>query len=235
MTVRYSALVESVSRDAGVDTAAARESAEATVAALARTLDEPQRDRFMDAMPGEVKGRLPTDGPPHRWNQPEFVQTVSRLADRPAEEARLRAQAVLAAVADQDPGLVADLDVPDDLRELFVPLAAGGGVIGPTGHEAPLTAAEVDAALRTLPEWSGDTRELRRTIALQPGDLGRVLERIRGVREETGRGPEVRRGPDGVELAVRTASVEAVTALDVDLAARLNELIDEAAPGMASP
>lgn len=235
MTVKYSELVESVSRSAGVDSGGARAAAEATVTALARTLDEPERDRFMDALPGEVKGRLPTDGPPHRWSQGEFVRSVSRLADRPPEEARLRAQAVLAALADQDPDLIAGLSVPDDLRELFTPPAAGGGVTGPTGHEAPLTDDEVTAALTALPEWSGGTRELRRTIVLQPGDLDRVLERIRRLREEIDRAPEIRRGADGVELAVRTASVGAVTALDIDLAVRIDELIDEVGPGMAAP
>ncbi|MGP4029405.1 DUF2267 domain-containing protein [Actinomadura sp. 3N407] len=235
MTVKYTELVEFVSRHAGVDTGGARAAAEATVAALANTLDEPERDRFMDALPGEVKGPLPADGPSRRSSQGEFVRAVSQLADRPPEEARLRAHAVLAALADQDPGLIADLNVPDDLRDLFTPPAAGGGLTGPGGHTAPLTADEVDAALTALPEWSGDTRELRRTIVLPPGDLDRVLERIRLIRDETDRGPEIRRGTDGVELAVRTASVGAVTALDIDLAVRLDELIDEVGPGMASP
>ncbi|MFG2085305.1 MULTISPECIES: 4a-hydroxytetrahydrobiopterin dehydratase [unclassified Spirillospora] len=117
---------------------------------------------------------------------------------------------------------------------MFAPPAVGGGVTGPAGQEAPLTPEEVDAALGALPDWSGDTGELRRTLVLPPGNLDRVLRRIDLLREEMGRGPEVRRGADGVQLAVRTASVEAVTALDVELASRLDEAIDEAGAGMSS-
>jgi pterin-4a-carbinolamine dehydratase len=218
-----------------MDSDATRTTVEAAVAVLARTLDEPDRDRFLDALPGQVKGRLPVAESPRRLNQREFVQTVSLLGRQPPERARLRTQTVLAAIAERDPDLIDDLHIPDDLRELFDAPAPGGGVSGPTGHTAPLTADEVSAALASLPAWSGDTRELRRTIVLPPGDLDRVLGRVKQIARETGRGPEIRRGADGVVLALSTASVGAVTALDVDLAARLDELIDEIAPGMASP
>ncbi|WP_395104156.1 DUF2267 domain-containing protein [Actinomadura sp. SCN-SB] len=235
MTVRYQELLESVSRKADLDTADAREAAEATVTTLARTLPHPERDQFMDVLPGELRRDVPERDPVRRLDQREFVQEVSALEDRPPEQARVRAQAVLSTLADQEPGLIEDLHVPEDLRELFDPPPAGGGLTAPGGGMPPLTEDEVREALHDLPQWTGDTRELRRTIVLPPGDLDRVLERIRLLKEETLHGPQIRRGADGVQLALSTSSVGRVTALDVDMAARLNELIDEVAPGMAAP
>ncbi|TDC97587.1 DUF2267 domain-containing protein [Actinomadura sp. 7K507] len=234
MAVKYQNLLESVSEKTGLDSGVARAAAEATVTVLARTLDEPDRDRFLDAMPGQLKGRLPVEGQVREGDEADFVRAVSLLAHRPPDEARLRARAVLAALAEQEPDLIAELNVPDQLRGMFAPPGVGGGVTGPTGQEAPLTPEEVDAALGALPDWSGDAGELRRTLVLPPGNLDRVLRRIDLLRDEMGRGPEVRRGADGVQLAVRTASVDAVTALDVELASRLDDVIDEAGAGMSS-
>ncbi|MFG2091551.1 MULTISPECIES: 4a-hydroxytetrahydrobiopterin dehydratase [unclassified Spirillospora] len=117
---------------------------------------------------------------------------------------------------------------------MFAPPGAGGGVTGSAGQEAPLTPEEVDAALGPLPDWSGDTGELRRTLVLPSGNLDRVLRRIDPLREEMGRGPEVRRSADGIQLAMRTVSADAVTALDVELASRLDDAIDEAGAQMGS-
>lgn len=274
MAVKYSELLGDVARMTGTDAGIARAAAEATMTALARALPEPDRARLLRVLPAELTNDFPVTGGPRDWSAREFVREVSLLGRRPPEQARLRAQAVLSALADQEPDLVAGLHLPDEVRALFDPPGAGGGVYGPTGHAAPLTAGEVAAALETLPDWTGDTRGLRRTIVLPPDNLERVLARVRLLRENLGRGPYVRRGPGArpgaaaapevtgpatpdeadaqagarpaetgapvpesasAELVVRTAAVDAVTALDVELAARIDDLIADAGAGMAAP
>lgn len=237
MTVRYERLLHAVARMTGTDTGVARAAAEATLTALARSLPSADRARLLDALPPELTDDFPMGDGARYSTQREFVRAVSLLGRRPPEQARLRAQAVLAALAEQEPELVAELRVPDDLRPLFEVPAVGGGTYGPAGHAAPLTAAEVSHALDRLPEWTGDTRALRRTITMPPENLDRVLARIDLLRRNLGRGPDVRRARSGdsADLIVSTASVDAVTALDVDLAARIDEVIDDAGAGMAPP
>lgn len=234
MAVKYEDLLAAVSGMTGTGSGVARAAAEATIAALARMLPTEERDRLLATLPAELTDDFPMGGGPRDWDQRDFVREVSLLGRRTPEQARLRAQAVLSALAEQEPRLMAGLTLPDDVRALVTPPEAGGGISGPTGHEAPLTAAEVTAALRRLPAWTGDTRALRRTIELPPENLDRVLERLRRLRENGGRGPKVRRGDGGTaELTVSTASIGAVTVRDVELAARIDDLIDAAGAGMA--
>jgi pterin-4a-carbinolamine dehydratase len=89
-----------------------------------------------------------------------------------------------------------------------------------------LTDDEVHAALHRLPYWSGDSRTLWRVIELPPSDLDRVLERIHAMRADVGRGPYIgRRGRRSAVLALWTRSVDAVTALDVDTARRIDQIV----------
>jgi uncharacterized protein (DUF2267 family)/pterin-4a-carbinolamine dehydratase len=233
MAIKYREFLESVSQMAGLDYGMARAAAEATLTSLARALSAADQARLLEALPAEFKNDFPMTGGPRDWDQKDFVREVSLLGRRPKDQARLRAQAVLAALAEHEPELVSELRLPGELRALFAPPAAGGGIYGPTGHAAPLTAEEVRAALRNLPEWSGDTHALRRTIAMPPENLDRVLERIQVLRERVGRGPAINRGTDTAELVVRTAAIGAVTALDIDLAALIDETITAAGSGMA--
>jgi pterin-4a-carbinolamine dehydratase len=82
--------------------------------------------------------------------------------------------------------------------------------------------------------WNGGPRALSRTIVLPPDDLDRVLRRLERLRQELGRGPKISR-PDRetAVLVVRTGSVDAVTAQDIELAHRVDAAIEEAGAGMA--
>jgi pterin-4a-carbinolamine dehydratase/uncharacterized protein (DUF2267 family) len=234
-TLGYRDLVEDVSRRAGVDFSTAKVAAEATVLALARALDEAERERLLAAVPVKLHDVVPADGIERRQDLPGFLAEVGRRSRLTPEQARYQAEATLAALADADGDLVESLRVPDGLRDLLAPAEPGGGLVGPMSATAPLTEQELRDALAGLPYWSSDRQSLVRTIELPTGNLDRVLDRLDQLRAETGRAPQIGRpDPDNAVLTVRTQQVDGVTALDVDLARRVDAAIDEAGAGMAA-
>ncbi|MFI2650091.1 DUF2267 domain-containing protein [Micromonospora fulviviridis] len=234
-TLGYRDLVDDVSRRAGVDFSTAKVAAEATVLALAWALDEAERERLLEAVPVKLHDVVPVDGIERRRDLPGFLAEVGRRSRLTPEQARYQAEATLAALADADGELVESLRVPDGLRDLLAPTEPGGGLVGPTSATAPLDEQELRAALGRLPYWSSDRQSLVRTIELPAGNLDRVLDRLDQLRGETGRGPQIGRpDPDSAVLTVRTQQVDGVTALDVDLARRVDDAIDEAGAGMAA-
>ncbi|GHJ54992.1 hypothetical protein Nm8I071_42990 [Nonomuraea sp. TT08I-71] len=234
-TMGYRDLVDDVSRRAGVDFSTAKVAAEATVLALARALDEAERERLLEAVPVKLHDVVPVDGIERRRDLPGFLAEVGRRSRLTPEQARYQAQATLAALADADGDLVESLRVPDGLRDLLAPPVAGGGLVGATSATAPLDEQELRDALAQLPYWSSDRQSLVRTIELPAGNLDRVLDRLDQLRGETGRGPQIGRpDQDSAVLTVRTQQVDGVTAVDVDLARRVDDAIDEAGAGMAA-
>ncbi|MGW9197168.1 DUF2267 domain-containing protein [Micromonospora chersina] len=234
-TMAYRDLVDDVSRRAGVDFSTAKVAAEATVLALARALDEAERERLLEAVPVKLHDVVPVDGIERRRDLPGFLAEVGRRSRLTPEQARYQAQATLAALADADGDLVESLRVPDGLRDLLAPPVAGGGLVGATSATAPLDEQELRDALAQLPYWSSDRQSLVRTIELPAGNLDRVLDRLDQLRGETGRGPQIGRpDQDSAVLTVRTQQVDGVTAVDVDLARRIDDAIDEAGAGMAA-
>ncbi|MFG3603003.1 DUF2267 domain-containing protein [Micromonospora chersina] len=234
-TMAYRDLVDDVSRRAGVDFSTAKVAAEATVLALAWALDEAERERLLEAVPVKLHDVVPVDGIERRQDLPGFLAEVGRRSRLTPEQARYQAQATLAALADADGGLVESLRVPDGLRDLLAPPVAGGGLVGATSAVAPLDEQELRDALAELPYWSSDRQSLVRTIELPAGNLDRVLDRLDQLRGETGRGPQIGRpDQDSAVLTVCTQQVDGVTAVDVDLARRVDDAIDEAGAGMAA-
>lgn len=242
--IRYRDLVAEVGRGTGLEFDLARRAAEATITVLAWTLDGADRRRLLDAVPTELHDDYPTGDPDPApdppTDLPSFVREVARLAHRTPEQARYQAQVVLNAVAERNRGLIESMAMPADIRELTAPPPTGGGLVDSAGHTAPLTDDELAEALARLPLWSGTGAALSRTISLPPDGLDRVLQRLERLRRELGRGPHIgRQNYDGTAgfgtavIVVRTSSVNAVTALDVELAHRIDEAIDEAAAGMA--
>jgi hypothetical protein len=246
--IRYRDLVAEVGRRTGLEFDLARRAAESTITVLAWTLDGTDRRRLLDAVPTELHDDYPTEpastdsdpAPDPPTDLPSFVREVARLAHRTPEQARYQAQVVLNAVAERNSGLIESMALPVDIRELIAPPPTGGGLVDSTGHTAPLTDDELAEALARLPLWSGTRAALSRTISLPPDSLDRVLRRLERLRRELGRGPHVgRQNYDGTAgfgtavIVVRTSSVNAVTVLDVELAHRIDEAIDEAAAGMA--
>jgi uncharacterized protein (DUF2267 family) len=233
--VRYRELVSEVGRRTGLDFDHACQAAEATVTVLARALADADRQRLLRAVPAELHDDYAVDVPsPQPRTLDQFIAQVSRIAHRPADQTRYEAQAVLSTLAQQDHDLIESLDLPPAVRDLVAPLPTGGGLVDPGGRTPPLTDEELRDALVRLPRWSGDRRALARTITLPPANLDRVLGRLDGLRRELGRGAHIARpDPQNATLVVRTNSVDAVTARDVELAHRIDSAIDEAAAGIA--
>ncbi|MFE9694871.1 DUF2267 domain-containing protein [Micromonospora sp. NPDC005806] len=232
-TLGYRDLVDNVSRRAGVDFGTAKVAAEATVLALAWALDEAERERLLEAVPVKLHDVVPVDGIERRRDLPGFLAEVGRRSRLTPEQARYQAEATLAALADADGELVESLRVPDGLRDLLAPPEPGGGLVGPTSATAPLNEAELRDALARLAYWSSDRQSLVRTIELPAGNLDRVLDRLDLLKLEVGRGPLIGRPEaDSAVITVRTQQVDGVTALDVDLAGRVDDAIDEVGAGM---
>lgn len=224
--VPYQELITEITRRVQVSTDEARQAAEATIGTMARTLDRPRRERLLAAVPTSLTREV-DEAPGPAPDAESFVAEVSWLTGLPAEQARYRAQAVLGALAEEDPELVDSLDLPADLQEMVDEPVPGGGVIGPGGHSPPLTESELTAALAELPDWTGDTRAIRRTLTLPRPELDQVLSRIDSLRYEVGRAPDIDREGDTATLTVQTTTVDAVTALDLDLVRRIDAIIAE--------
>jgi uncharacterized protein (DUF2267 family) len=234
MPIGYEEFIEAVSRSVGIDHQSTRRVAQATFATLGETLDDTGRQRLAAAIPPLFRQYLPRRTGRQDWDLPALVREMAQRGRQPPEQARVRAQAVLATLAEHEPSLPSELSLPDDIRGLFTPPEIGGGVTGATGHLAPLTPEEVDAALRRLPDWEGDTNGLRRTILLPPDSLDRVLDRIENLRRDLGGGVYTRRDDGNAEVTVKTAAVDAVTAPDVDIATSIDSLIAEFGAGMSA-
>ncbi|MFI9595717.1 DUF2267 domain-containing protein [Nonomuraea sp. NPDC052265] len=233
--MEYRALLASIGRMTGLGAGPARAAAEATLTTLARTLDDDDRRELIEALPPELTDDFPMDHPRNDGTEEGFVRQAALLGRRPPEQARLRAQAVLAAVAEQDPELIARLHIPEQVRPLFDPPDSGGGITGPKGHTAMLTDAEIASALATLPMWSGDRSALRREISLPRENLRAVRRALDRLKATYGRQPQLQDTTDGLAIVVRTVSVGAVTALDVELARRVDDLIEEVGAGIGRP
>jgi pterin-4a-carbinolamine dehydratase len=161
-----------------------------------------------------------------------LLQTVASELDASPEQARFLAQAVLSALADQDAPTAETVrsQLPEDFLELFAApgdgpppdRAATAAVPGPTD----LTADEVSAALAALPGWTGDVHALERTVGLPP-DIGQELrERISVVEREMNHHAVVEERADGTTFRVWTHARGVVTDLDIELARRISEIIE---------
>ncbi|WP_433305156.1 DUF2267 domain-containing protein [Actinoplanes sp. CA-030573] len=234
LRLRYRELVTSAADQIGADFDTARDAARATVAVLARTVDEAGRRRLLDVVPAELTQEQDLSTPLGQADVIGFVREVSEQLHCPPEQGRRRAEAVFLAITEQSPGVLGELHLPDELEELTRPPQPGGGLVGPDGHTAAIDDEELRAALRRLPDWTGDSRAITRTLVLPPDQLERVLLRLDRLKQELGRGPRISR-PDErtAQFAVRTTNAGAVTAIDIDLALRVDEAITQANAGLA--
>jgi pterin-4a-carbinolamine dehydratase len=229
--MRYRELVETVAQRADVSTEEARDAADATIDTLARTLSEPQRQRLLERIPAKLRQQSEAPGPAP--DPDSFVAAVSWLTGVEQTLARYRAQTVLSTVAQWEPDLMGAIHVPNTLRELFDEPPSGGGVTNAYGHAAPLTPDELAEALRRLPYWSGDRVGLRRTLVLPRENLDAVLTEIALLKPDYGRAPHIERTASGsAVLIASTHSVGAVTALDVELAHRVDAVIEAVGAGI---
>ena len=90
---------------------------------------------------------------------------------------------------------------------------------------ALLTADEVDAAIRALPGWSGDTSGIERTVECPSFEAAiRLVDAIAVVAEGMDHHPDMDIRWRNVRFAVSTHSAGGLTSRDIALAKRIDAL-----------
>jgi 4a-hydroxytetrahydrobiopterin dehydratase len=88
----------------------------------------------------------------------------------------------------------------------------------------PLSRDDLRDALGQLKEWIGDTRELRRTMRLDDSEHADLTERIKVVSDALQVRPDVKRRDGLTQICLRTPDGGALTAGEVRLAARIEDV-----------
>src|SRR3954451_7323555 len=208
--LEYQGLISALQSRTGLeDTERARAGAETTLEVVAGWLDPADRQRLADALPSRL-GSLVLASARQVDDAPQLLQEVAAAVQAPPKRALYLVQALLSALADEEPE-VAELvrrRVPADVADLFA--APGEGppperaASAATDLPTELTEAEVATALQRLPGWTGDTHRLSRAVAPRGGLGGRALDRIAAADQDMR--PRRRRpdDPDGVTFEVWT-------------------------------
>jgi uncharacterized protein (DUF2267 family)/pterin-4a-carbinolamine dehydratase len=228
--------LEAIAARAGLDPPdAARRPAESVLVGVARRLDDPARNALASTLPTKLAELVRDSAPLRRDNgRTPFLETVASELGTSPERARFLAQAVLSALTDQDSSAAEAVrgQLPEDFGDLF---AAPGG--GPPPQRAAtaalpeptdLTAEEVEAALASLPGWTADVGALERTFVLPPGVGQELRDRITRVEQAMNHHAVVEERPDGTAFRVWTHARGVVTDLDVELARRISEIVEQA-------
>jgi 4a-hydroxytetrahydrobiopterin dehydratase len=87
----------------------------------------------------------------------------------------------------------------------------------------PLGRDDLRDALGQLKEWIGDNREIRRTMRLDESEHAALAERIKVVSDALQVQALVRRLDGYTQVCLRTSDGEALTAGEVNLAARIED------------
>jgi uncharacterized protein (DUF2267 family)/pterin-4a-carbinolamine dehydratase len=213
---------------------AAKRPAESVLVGVARRLDDSGRNSLGAALPTQL-ATLVCESTPLLRNEGKtpFLQTVASELDASPERARFFAQAVLSALAEQDPSTAEAVrgGLPEDFLDLFA--APGDGpppdraATAALPEPTDLTAGEVSAALAGLPGWTGDDHALERTVILPPGIGQELRDRISRVEQEMNHHAMVEERGDGTVFRVWTHARGVVTDLDVELARRISEVIED--------
>jgi pterin-4a-carbinolamine dehydratase len=230
--IKYATFVEAAGALAGVaDTEEARRAVEAVIAAVAASLEEPDRERLASVLPGSLRGAAEIRGPGlHPSSGAALVTAVSAGSGCPAERARFYTQAVLSTLADSEPevaGLLARR-LPDG-DELFAPIDQG---VPPRGSGVPIELTprlleqdEIDRALAAMEGWEGDEHRLRRTVVLPPDRHRPVRDAVARAEQDMIHHARVEQLQDTMTFEVWTHSLDRVTDMDVELARRIDAAI----------
>jgi 4a-hydroxytetrahydrobiopterin dehydratase len=89
----------------------------------------------------------------------------------------------------------------------------------------PLDRAAIDTALRSLAGWSYDGEALVRQVDVAADDQDALEESVAAVADALNHHPDVTRQGGSVTFRLRTHSANAVTTKDVDLAARIDQVL----------
>jgi pterin-4a-carbinolamine dehydratase len=230
--IQYGTFIQAAGGQAGAaDTAEARRAVEAVIAAVASSLDEPDRDRLAAVLPGSLRGAAEIRGPGlHPDSGAALVSAVSAGSGCPPERARFYTQAVLSTLAGTEPEVARVLArrLPDG-DELFSPIDQG---VPPRGSGVPteqtprlLEPGEIDRALAALEGWEGDVHRLRRTVVLPPERRRPLRDAVARVEQDMTHHARVEQLRDAITFEVWTHSLDRVTDMDVELARRIDAAI----------
>lgn len=92
----------------------------------------------------------------------------------------------------------------------------------------PLSTDEIAVALETLSEWHREDGALVRVVIVSPEAREQMEEAVMTAADELGHRPEITEHPDGARVALTTPDAAGVTTDDVELAARIDEIVDAA-------
>ena len=234
MALGHKALVHAVAKRAGRDDLERVDrEAESVLVGVARRVGADSRTQLAAVLPlglAEVvaQSTTPVDDP----GLAPFLATVSSVPDDDPERARFVAQAVLSFIAEGCPQVAESLraELPDEFGDLFTPPTRlpprerDGSPAPP--EPARLTREEVEGALAELPGWTGDDHRLRRAVSLPAEVAADVRGRIARVEEQLHHHAVVEEAPDGTTYLLWTRSVDGVTERDLELAARISDIVD---------
>lgn len=239
--ITHQHLVEEVASRARLDDSRAADAAvHLVLAALSRRLDASRCERLRQAVPAHERDAVvhgpgdPDESEPGPLS--DLLAEIARQAGGTREQALFLAQTVMSQVTADEPWLVADLSgaLPDEYGAVLAePDAVPERTSRATQAPAPLSDEELAAALRQRPGWSGDTHELSRTVALPPDRVELLLTEVGHAANELGHRPSAQQTDDGVRFTVQTRSVRAVTALDLELADRIDDAVMAVGGGSA--
>jgi pterin-4a-carbinolamine dehydratase len=230
--IKYAMLIEAAGAQAGAtDAEEARRAVEAVIAAVAASLEEPDRDRLAAVLPGSLRGAAETRGDAlHPASGAALVAAVSAGSGCPAERARFYTQAVLSTLAGSEPELASVLAqrLPDG-EELCSPIDQG---VPPRGSGVPIELTprllerdEIDRALAALESWEGDEHRLRCTVVLPPERQRPLRAAVARAEHDMTHHARVEQLQNEITFEVWTHSLDRVTDMDVELARRIDAAV----------
>src|SRR4051794_39060492 len=209
----------------------ARRAADAVLATLAEHLPSDDRDALAKALPNllEQESGVDSAGGGGTPTAAGLVDDVAGRTGWPPERARYALTAVTGQLTAEDADLgerIARI-LPEDLQGAGPTVPPDAASEGAQGRPQPVDADELERVLgQELTSWSGDPSGIQRTVSLPSEHLDLLLERLRGVERDTGQRLRiVERTPTSLTVRARNERQEVVTAIDLDLAARFDDVV----------
>jgi pterin-4a-carbinolamine dehydratase len=226
--MQYEEIVHDVAHRTGGEAALAAKAVDATMSALVGCLQTDVRAAFGTLLPGRLRassGKSSTsDTAPDSVRA--LVWRVAQLLHRPAEQAQFLAHTVLVALREREPQLSRALRLEQDVDRFATATESGGGGIGPFNHSVPLFGPDVTVALRHMPNWSGNERQLVRRVTAAGHSVDIALMQVQQLAARLGRAVDIVRVDDHIaDIRISSGEVQGVTALDLDLARQIEAAV----------
>ncbi|WP_280276654.1 DUF2267 domain-containing protein [Nocardia wallacei] len=228
--MKYQDLIESVRDNAHLaDSQRARTAVSGVLTTVAGRLSPQARDRYARLLPNALEDTMTGAPQQYTGDGTALLTEVGYLLGVSQERARYITQAVIHALRDLEPDAV-------DLTEHLDPDTAA--TLAPAGESpdratarvrtaehTPLAADEIDRALTDLPEWRGDTSEIRRTVELPADRHDLVIDHVHRAARDHDTHTDIRRDATTLTFRLSTGHPPAVTERDLRLAARIDDIV----------